>query len=102
MKISEALEYLAGTDETYGWQRGHVAGLEYRIKSIEATGYLNSDGTQEQRKAMARTDQAYLEMINEYENAKIDLEVIAAKRKTAELHIEVWRTQQANKRQGNI
>jgi hypothetical protein len=38
----------------------------------------------------------------ESKEAKIEMEILAAKRKTAELYIEVWRSQNANKRHGNI
>lgn len=102
VKVSEALDYMVSTDAEYGALRGLVDGLEYRLKIAEAQGYLQSDGTQEQRKAEARNTAQYKLLAEELENSKIDFHVVGAKRKTAELHIEVWRTQQANKRQGNI
>lgn len=102
MKVSEALELLADTDESYGQLRGRCSALEYQIKVAEALGYLGSTGTQGEKQACARTTQGYKDKINEYREAKIEMETLAAKRKTAELHIEVWRSQNANKRHGNI
>lgn len=93
---------MLNTDAEYGALKGLVDGLTYRLKVIEAQGYLDAEGTQEQRKAAARTTAQYKLLAEELENSEIEFHVIGAKRKTCELHIEVWRSQNANRRQGNI
>ena len=90
------------TDAIYGALKGLVDGLSYRLKIAEAQGYLNAEGTQEQRKATARTTKQYKLLAEELENSEIEFHTVGAKRKTCELHIEVWRSQNANRRQGNI
>lgn len=102
MRVSEALEYLASTDEEYGRLRGVVKGLEYRLKVSEAIGYLGASGTQDERKSRARASDEYKRLVTDYEAVCIDAETIGAKRKTAELTIEVWRSQNANKRQAGV
>lgn len=102
MRVSEALDYLVNSDEDFGRLRGTCAAMEYQIKTAEALGYLDASGTVGEKQATARTSDMYRDKIREYKDAKIEMETIAAKRKTCELTIEVWRSQNANKRQGNI
>ena len=99
---SDALEYLLETDERFGQLRGVLAGLEHRLKTCEAIGYLQASGSAETRKAIARQTTEYRELAGEIEDITAELHTIAAKRKTRELVIEVWRSQNANKRAGNI
>lgn len=102
MKVSEALNTLITTDIKYGASRGRLKSLEYLLKVAEAQEYLAATGTVDERKSKARTSPDYLSRIREYEDCVIETETLAAERKTAELVIEVWRTQEASKRQGNI
>ena len=102
MRVSEALQYLAETDEDYGRLKGYVAGLEYQIKSAEATGFLEAQGTVGERQAAARICEGYKTLIQKFEDNKIEMEIIGAKRQTAELTIKVWQSQNANKRAGNL
>ena len=101
-RVSEQLEYLVNTDEVFGQLRGRVKALEYRMKVAEAVGYMESEGTQEMRKAQARCSDKYKAMLDEYQQACIEMHTIEARRNTAALQIEVWRSQQANRRSGNI
>lgn len=101
-QVEGALKYLAETDDSYGMLKGKVKGLEYRLKVTESVEFLKAEGTQEARKATARASNEYQVLTAELENTSIDYEVVAAKRKRAELVIEVWRTIQANQRRGNI
>lgn len=103
-KMERALAYLADTDKPYGQWRARINALEYQIKVAEAQGYRdNADsGTQEYIKSMARTSEAYKNLVNDYAEAELEYEVIGARRKTAELIIEVFRTISANQRRGNI
>ena len=102
MRVTEALEYLAETDEKYGRLKGSTAALEYIIKVAEAEGFIEADGPQGERQAKARSSEKYKKAVEDYRDVRTDMEIIGAKRKTAELTIEVWRSQNANRRQGNI
>ena len=103
-KMERALGYLAETDRPFGELRARIDGLDYQIKVAEAQAYLDNvgQGTQEHIKALARTSDSYKNLVKEYVDTKLEYEVIAARRKTAELIIETWRSINANQRRGNI
>ncbi len=103
-KVSDCLDYLLSTDEEYGELRGRVKGLEHTLKVVKAQAFLEAkgEGTNQEREAKAYTSEDYRRTREVYENAVIEMETIAAKRKSRELTIEVWRSQNANRRQGNV
>lgn len=101
-RVEEALTYLARTDDDFGTLKGLVDGIEYRIKVAEAAAYLKSEGTQDHRKSQARTDETYKQLIEEYENNKIEFLTIGANRRRQELVIEVWKTINYSKGRGNV
>lgn len=101
--VSRSLDYLAETDEQFGMLRGNVKGFEHRLKTCLAIETLRGpEKSHTANESWARTTETYQNMVQEYENAVIDLETISAKRKSAELNIEVWRSINANQRTGNI
>lgn len=99
---TECLEYLISTDEEYGRLRGEHEALDYLLKVAEATGYKAAIGTQEQRKACGRTSEEYERLVKRFEEVAVEFHTTGAKRKTCELVIEVWRSQNANRRVGNV
>lgn len=103
IRVSDCLHYLAETDEAFGQLKGVMKALEYRLKVCKAQEFLKSQasaaGVKEQE---AYASDAYQSLVKEYEEAVIDYETVAAKRETRALTIEVWRSQNANRRQGNI
>lgn len=102
LSVTKALEYLLETDDLYGELRGRVDGLDYLIKIAEAKEYLKASGTQDQKKSTARASEEYGRLVTEHNDAVIEYHTVGAKRKTAELCIEVWRSQSANRRVGNV
>jgi len=96
----KALHYLAETDEAYAEAKTKAKGLEYRLKTAKAAAFLEADGTVAEREALALNDLGYREMLDEFEDAMLDMEIYQAKRKRAELTIEFWRSLNANRRQG--
>jgi len=98
--IAKALYYLAETDEKYAVLIARVKALEYQVKTIKAFGFLNASGTVGEKTAISESSAPYKAWIEDYENAVADKETITAKRKRAELTIEVWRSLNANRRQG--
>ena len=103
MRVSEALDYLAKTDEQLGQLKGTAKYLaEFKVKKIKGEQFLRNTGTKDERESKAFNSPEYEAVMNEKKGVDIELETIVAKRKTCELTIEVWRSQNANKRQGNI
>lgn len=103
ISVSESLQYLANTDDDFGKLKGVMKGLEYRLKVCKAQEFLKQEaGSAAEREQRAYASDAYRALVKEYEDAVIDYETVAARRETRILTIEVWRSQNANRRQGNI
>lgn len=97
-----ALQYLSSTDESCANARAFQLYLESKEKTILAMALLGETGTVQERDAKARTCSSYLEWLEQYREAVADYELQRNKRKRAELTIEVWRSQNANMRRGNV
>lgn len=101
-KIHEALTYRAETDIDYGNAKGRIEGTKHRIKATLAAIAIKSKSSAAAAKIEAEASAEYLQLIEEYEADCMNKEVMEARRKTAELMISVWQTQNANLRKGNI
>jgi len=101
-EVHKALIYRAETDEPYGTLKGRIEGTKHRIKATLASIAITSKSSAAQAKIEAEASPEYIKLINEHQGDCIDKEVMEAKRKTAELMISVWQTQNANRRAGNI
>lgn len=103
-RLQKALVYLAESDSNYGKLRGRVEGIEYRLKVAEAQGIIESQGkgNAEFIKSLSRASDKYRALVDEFIEAKTELETIAAKRKTEEIIISIWQSINANKRAGMI
>ena len=98
--VAKALTYLADTDIEYATNVARVKALDYQIKTIKALVFLDKEGSVADRTAKSESSQAYRAFVKDYETAVYDKEVVAAKRKRAELTIEVWRSLNSNRRAG--
>jgi hypothetical protein len=74
----------------------------YKLKRVKAVLYVHEDGAVELRKAKAEQATETIEAEAEYLNAYQKSEVLAMKRKTEFLVVDVWRSLNASRRQGNI
>jgi hypothetical protein len=102
ISVTDSIQYLAQTDEAFGQLKAVMKGLEYRLKVCKAQEFLKGEGAAGLREQQAYASEAYIKMVQDYQDAVMDYETVAAKRETRILTIEVWRSQNANKRQGNI
>ncbi len=101
-KLEEAMTYLAKTDTECAGLKEKMLRQEYVMDLAKRRCFLIHEGNNEERKAKAETDTSvtiaadtYYDFVGEYEKMK-------AKRATAELIVEVWRSLNANRRSGNI
>lgn len=102
-RVTQALTYLAQTDESAANAKALVEGLSEQRKSLKAMLMLESDRkTVGEREAEAYAHERYQQCIQEYQNSVADSEILKNKRLTEALIVEVWRTEQANRRSGNI
>ena len=101
-RTEKAVEYIRDHADMIGQLRGNKSYLEHRIKIERSQRFLDAEGTVGERESWAWTDPAVKALCDDYRDCVTELETIATHFKAAELQIEVWRTQQANSRRGNI
>ncbi len=101
-RVQQAITYLAETDKSAAEAKTDVERQAWRQKQVEAAIYLRSEGTVENRKAYARTSKELTEAVDCWLKALEKSDAITNKRKTEALIIELWRTEQANRRAGSI
>ena len=99
-QVGAALQYMADTDAPCAKLTARVKALEFQCKTIRALEYLDATGTVAERDALSYASKVFRAFTEDYENAVAEHETIKARRKRAELTIEVWRSLNANRRQG--
>lgn len=99
-RAEQAIENLASTDEAYAQAKSLTKGLEYRLKVCKAIAFLGASGTVAEKEAAALSSAEYIEILDEYQSAMLDMETLGAKRKKEELIWEHWRSVNANRRAG--
>ena len=100
--ISKALHYLAETDKDYALAISSVKAMEYKIKTIKATAFLESTGTIAEKTAKSESTEEYIAFTADYKSMVYDRELVSARRKRAELTIGVWQSLIKASKQGNI
>ena len=93
---------LAKTDEPAANAKAYVDLLDDQKKTILADEYMKAEGSQGDRNKVAESSEAYKAHIKKLHDARYDWELCRNRRKSAELRVEVWRSQNANMRRGNI
>ena len=100
-RYEKALQYLIHTDHKMARLHGLYKGYEDQTKSIMAQCFMEADGgTAKERDHKAALDPRYIAHMTKLNEARIDYEAVRLKRATASIVVDVWRTLQANKRQG--
>ena len=101
-RLQKALDFLAGTDLKAANAKALVEGLSEQRKTIKSMLYIEAQGDQKKREAEAYAADEYIEHIEKYTNAIAEFETLRNRRITAALIVEVWRSCNANRRNGNI
>ena len=101
--ISEALTYLAESDEECAKALALMRKLEKQEKSIIAMGFDAAQaGSAEARKQAAIATREYLQWLEDYDKSVLDYHLIKNKRDTYVLKCELWRSVNANRNRGNV
>ena len=101
--VGDALRYLAQTEEGYAKAKASRIFLEETQKTVKATLFTDApDGSVASRESYAYAHKDYTEHCQKLRDAVYDEELLRAKRLRYELSIEVWRTQEASRRRGNV
>lgn len=101
-QVENALNFLSTSAEDYANARGELAYLEEQKKIVRATIFGMLEGKVAEREAGSYSHPDYVKVIKEYQTAVIRVELLRAKRASAEARIEVWRSLESSRRAANI
>jgi len=101
-RTEKAVEFIRDNAGLMGQLRGQKAFLEHAIKVSRAQAFMDSAGTVAERDHQAYLSEGVGLRLQELRDCVTELSTVETKIKAAELTIEVWRTQAANQRRGNI
>jgi hypothetical protein len=101
-RLSAALDLLSSTDEEAAELKVMAMRKEYLVDLKRKQLFLTSEGNIEVRKALAESSREVQDSITVYLDATVEFEKLKARRTTEALIVEVWRTQSANQRMGNV
>lgn len=102
-RLQKSLKYLAETDEECAQAKALMKGMEHKLKTIRYVVYLEAQGnTIADREAQSYASETYRQAVKDYQDAVYQYETLATKRATETLIVEVWRSMNANRRQGNV
>tara|TARA_B110000263_G_C15031053_1_gene384016 strand:- start:243 stop:569 length:327 start_codon:yes stop_codon:yes gene_type:complete len=96
--IEKALDYLTDTDEEFGRQSAYVKMAPYYLKLIKAQHFLIADGTVAERESRAYASTAYETFVEKLDETMTAVDIMEAKRESAQREIDIWRTISANQR----
>ena len=102
--MTNALNYLAITDEPCAKARAYVEGMKEKKKTVLAVEFMQASGTGQERDAKSQSSDDFTNWRCEYESAVLDYETMRNRRTTATLLVEAWRSLNSNRRQagGNL
>lgn len=101
-KLQKALVYLAETDTPCAEAKALYEGLKDQLKTIQAVAFQDASGSVESRKADSYASIAYQNHVRKIQDALFEYEAMRNKRLTAGMIVEVWRSENANRRVGNV
>lgn len=101
-QVDRAMQYLATTDLEVGERKGMTLRTEFMAKVAESLAYKRLEGGVEERKRALLLDDDVKKAWDEHFSSVVHHETLRARRKRAELVIELYRTVEASRRVGNI
>lgn len=101
-RLEQAMTFLATTDKEAADLKVDVARHEYYCDLVRSQVYLECEGSVKTREAMAEVSERVQNAEANRLKAMGAFEYVKAKRFTEERIVEVWRSMNANRRQGNI
>lgn len=101
-KKDKALIYLAETDEPAAKAKTLVKALEDQKKPLLANLYLDAEGSQGDRVKKAEAHPDYQEHLQKLNDARYEFEHMNEKRNTAKIILDIWRSENSNRRVGHV
>lgn len=99
-KLDEALETLTSTDDDVAEFKTDLARAEYVLKRTEAHIFLSSEGTVAERSALSKDNDEWEKRYMDVTNAMVKYEKVRAKRETARIIADAWRTAKSASKAG--
>lgn len=97
-RVGRAVNYLCESDEPYARAAAQLEAAELRVKQVREVAFLEATGTQAERAARANQTPEAQEANAELEKKVYAKELLKARRATAMVIIDVWRTLEASQR----
>lgn len=101
-RMEVALRFLANTDEEAAELKVDVERQAWVREQAEHRVFQLTEGTIPERKATAALSGDVSEATEKWLQAMLKSKKMEARRATAALNVEVWRTSSANRRQGHV
>ena len=101
-KVERAVEYIRIHAERLGQLIGLCKSLEQKRKVIHGQEFLKATGTVAEREARAYASDEFRAVVEEIENAWAEKATVETMMKSAELKIEVWRSQFSKYGKGHV
>jgi hypothetical protein len=99
-RLEQALTYLSETDQEAAELTANVERIEFRAKAIKDAIFLHEEGTVADRAAKAGSHTDYNIAMSAYFAALQQAQAVKNKRQTEVIFVDVWRSMNANRRQG--
>lgn len=101
-RVEAAVNFHRDNAERHGQLKGAVSFYEYKFKRAKAAAFLEASGTVAEREAKALLTDAVKDAAQDLRDMIAEETELRDKLKAADLTIEVWRSQNANQRRGNV
>ena len=102
-EAEKAIDYLKQSEAEYAALKAQHQALKERIKTTKASQYLDTQAkTQKEREMTAESSTEYITAIADWEECLESFYYIEARRKRAELTIEMYRSVNSAMKRGNI
>lgn len=101
-RLSAQIDYLESTDVHAAELKADVERYEYMFKRAKALAFKLAEGTVADRNATAETKEEVYAAAEKWFKAIERSEEVRARRQTAALIVDVWRSMNANRRVGNL
>jgi hypothetical protein len=101
-RVGRALDYLVSTDEPYARACAALEAAEMAQKQAREIAFLEAEGTQAERAAAANASGAVKLAAKEVEKAVFEKELLKARRATALVLLDVWRTLESSARNTRV
>lgn len=97
-EAERAANFILESAPKFAEMKAHRIQLEHALKVTKAREFLQVEGTVAEREAIALTSKSYDVVLEGLREAAEEENKLSLQIKAAETRVDIWRTQQANRR----